>query len=97
MLQARLLRLRPLLSPAGTVFVHLDRRVAHHVKLVLDEIFGEQRCVNELVWCYTGPSSPGMKGFANKHDILFWYANGPTWTFDADAVRLEILEAATRD
>lgn len=97
MMHARLRRIRPLLSPEGTIVVHLDRRVAHHVKLLLDEVFGEERFINEIVWCYTGPSSPRMKGFSNKHDLLFWYANGDRWTFHADAVRLPYKDSTKRN
>lgn len=97
MLRERLVLLKGLLSPRGTVFVHLDRRAAHPVKLVLDEIFGEDRLVNEIVWCYTGPSSPRMRAFANKHDTIFWYANGDEWTFNADAVRLPYKATTLRN
>ncbi|MGQ9588699.1 MAG: site-specific DNA-methyltransferase, partial [Planctomycetota bacterium] len=97
MLRERLVLMKGLLSPRGTIFVHLDRRAAHPVKLVLDEIFGEDRLVNEIIWCYTGPSSPRMRGFANKHDTLFWYANGDEWTFNADAVRLPYKASTLRN
>jgi hypothetical protein len=89
--------MRRLLSPRGTIWVHLDRRAAHRVKLLLDEIFGEDRLINEIAWCYTGPGSPGMRGFSNKHDTLFWYANGPSWTFNVDAVRLPYKESTRRN
>ncbi len=97
MLRERILAIRPLLSPAGTLFVHLDRRVAHHAKFILDEAFGEARLINEIVWCYTGPSSPGMKGFSNKHDLIFWYANGRKWTFNVDSVRLPYNPSTRRN
>lgn len=97
MLRERLLAMKALLAPEGTIFVHLDRRAAHPVKLVLDEIFGEERLINEIVWCYTGPSSPGMRGFANKHDTIFWYANGSKWTFEVDAVRLPYKPSTVRN
>jgi len=97
MLYERLSGLRPLLAPNATVFVHVDRRVAHHVKFLLDEVFGEERLINEIVWCYTGPSSPGMKAFANKHDVIFWYGNGPSWTFNVDLVRLPYNPSTKRN
>lgn len=97
MLTPRLRRIRSLLAADGSLFIHLDRRAAHHVKLLLDEIFGADRCVNEIVWCYTGPSSPGMRSFANKHDVIFWYARGDRWTFNADLVRLPYKESTRRN
>ncbi len=95
MLAPRLVAIRPLLAPEGSILVHVDRRVAASVKLLLDEIFGQERLINEIIWCYTGPSSPGMRSFANKHDVIFWYANGPRWTFNVDSVRLP-YNASTR-
>lgn len=97
MLVPRLLAFRSLLSTHGSLFVHVDRRLAPYVRLVLDEIFGSDQLVNEIIWCYTGPSSPGMKGFANKHDVIFWYANGPRWTFNVDPVRLPYKESTLRN
>ena len=97
MLASRLAGIRPLLAPTGTIFVHVDRRVAHHVKFLLDEVFGEDQMINEIIWCYTGPSSPGMKSFANKHDVIFWYANGPRWTFNVDPVRLPYNPSTQRN
>ena len=96
-LHARLVLMRRFLSPRGTIWVHLDRRAAHPAKLVLDEVFGEHRLINEIAWCYTGPGSPGMRGFSNKHDTLFWYANGSRWTFNVDAVRLPYKESTKRN
>ncbi|HVR76193.1 MAG TPA: site-specific DNA-methyltransferase [Planctomycetota bacterium] len=97
MLQERMEAVRTLLAPSGTVFVHVDRRAAHHVKLLLDDVFGPERLLNEIIWCYTGPSSPGMRAFSNKHDSIFWYAKGPTWTFNVDAVRLPYKESTKRN
>jgi DNA modification methylase len=96
-LHPRLALMRRLLARDGTAFVHVDRRAAHHVKLLLDDVFGADRMINEIIWCYTGPSSPGMRGFGNKHDTIFWYANGPSWTFNVDAVRLPYKESTRRN
>jgi len=97
MLYPRLQLMRRLLAEDGTIFVHLDWRVGHHVKLVLDEVFGRDGLVNEIIWCYTGPSSPGMKGFANKHDTIYWYGRSDCWTFNVDEVRLPYAESTQRN
>jgi DNA modification methylase len=78
------------LRPTGSFFLHCDPTAAHYLKLLLDAIFlsqgGDFR--NEIVWCYTGPGSPGMRQFMRKHDTIFWYSKGESWTFNADAVRV---------
>jgi adenine-specific DNA-methyltransferase len=93
MLYERLMLMRDLLSPSGSIFVHVDRRVGPQVKHLLDEVFGTNALINEIVWCYTGPSSPGMRGYANKHDTIYWYGRGSSWTFNVDEVRLPYAES----
>jgi hypothetical protein len=68
-----------LLSPNGSIFVHLDWHVAAYAKVLLDEIFGASNFRNEVVWCYTGPGSPGMQQFNRKHDNILWYTKGESW------------------
>ena len=41
----------------------------------------------EIIWCYTGPGSPGMRQFNRKHDTLFWYSKGDTWAFNKERIR----------
>ncbi|MYC89279.1 MAG: site-specific DNA-methyltransferase [Gammaproteobacteria bacterium] len=90
MMAVRLLELRRILKPTGSIYLHCDATASHYLKLLMDVIFanagGSFR--NEIVWCYTGPGSPNQRQFSRKHDTLFWYARGSSWTFNADAVRV---------
>jgi len=97
MMYERLLLARDLLAEHGTIFVHVDRRVDALVRLLMDDVFGGDRLINELVWCYTGPSSPGMKSFLNKHDLILWYRMSDIWTFNVDEVRLPYKESTKRN
>jgi hypothetical protein len=54
----------------------------------MDKIFGENNFRNEIVWCYTGASSPGQKQFPRKHDTIFWYSKDKDWVFNEDAIRM---------
>jgi len=84
--------LRELLTEDGSLLVHLDWHVGHYAKLVLDEIFGEDQLVNEIIWSYSGAGvSPGR--FSRRHDNIFWYARGNTWYFNPDPLRTEYAEA----
>ena len=85
---ARMLEMRRVLKPTGSIFLHCDWHMGHYLKLVMDAIFGKNQLRNEIVWCYTGPGSPGMRQFNRKHDTIFWYSHGKEWTFNADAVRV---------
>ncbi|HVK86659.1 MAG TPA: site-specific DNA-methyltransferase [Kofleriaceae bacterium] len=78
---------RRTLVPAGSLFVHLDYRAVHYVKVALDRLFGRDRFVNELVWCYA-VGGKSRRGFGRKHDTILWYARTDDWAFYPDAVRV---------
>ena len=75
-----------LLSPNGTLYLHLDWHVNSYARLLLDEIFGHDHLLNEIVWTYHGPS-PIRRAFNRKHDTILVYVKGDDFTFNADAVR----------
>jgi site-specific DNA-methyltransferase (adenine-specific) len=62
--------------------LHCDPTASHYLKGTLDFIFGKENFRNEILWCYTGPSSPGMKQFPRKSDTLFWFSKSDKWTFN---------------
>jgi DNA modification methylase len=78
---------RRLLAPHGSLFVHLDYRAVHYVKVALDRLFGRSRFVNEIVWCYA-VGGKSRRGFGRKHDSILWYARGDDWAFYPDAVKV---------
>jgi DNA modification methylase len=75
-----------LLSPHGTFYLHLDWHASAYARLLLDELFGRDHFLNEIVWLYHGPS-PIRRAFNRKHDTLLVYTKGDAYTFNADAVR----------
>ena len=76
-----------LLVPTGSLFVHLDYRAVHYVKVALDRLFGRDRFVNEVVWCYA-VGGKSRRGFGRKHDTILWYARGPGHAFYPEAIRV---------
>lgn len=84
-----LMAIRSVMSESASIYVHLDWHIGHYVKILLDEIFGEDCFVNEIVWCYNGPGSPGMKQYNRKHDTIFWYSKSPEeYTFNDSGIRV---------
>lgn len=81
MLYPRLLLMRELLKENGSIFVHLDWHVSHYVRILLDEIFGSDRLVNEIIWCYSGGAGT-KRHFQRKHDVIFWYSKGDNYIFN---------------
>lgn len=84
----RLILCRELLSSNGSIFLHCDWHKSAHLRLLMDEVFGNINFINEIVWCYTGPGSPHMKQFNRKHDSIFWYGKGNIWTFNESDIRV---------
>ena len=72
-LRPRLAQMHRLLSPHGSMYVHLDWRMVHYVKVLMDELFGRRNFLNEIIWSYrTG--GRGSRWFARKHDTILLYA-----------------------
>ena len=71
MMGVRLVEMRRILKPTGSIYLHCDHTASHYLKLLMDAVFGKN-LRNEIVWCYTGPGSPGMKQFQSqaRHDLL---------------------------
>ncbi|MBL0058525.1 MAG: site-specific DNA-methyltransferase [Elusimicrobia bacterium] len=88
MMSQRLVLMRDLLTNDGSLFLHCDWHIGHYLKSICDDVFGRDRMVNEIAWCYTGPGSPGMRQFNRKHDTIFWYAKSAKWCFNANEVRV---------
>lgn len=85
-LHQRLLLMYRLLAPTGSLYLHLDWHANSYARVLLDEIFGPNRLLNEIVWTYHGPS-PIRSAFNRKHDTILAYVKSDTYTFNADAVR----------
>jgi site-specific DNA-methyltransferase (adenine-specific) len=88
-LAPRLERFRELLAPHGTLYFHIDYREAHYCKLLLDEMFGRDAFLNEIIWAYDYGAKPRRRWPA-KHDTILAYVRTPgAHHFDADAVDRE--------
>jgi site-specific DNA-methyltransferase (adenine-specific) len=88
-LEPRLREARRLLAESGTLYVHLDYREAHYVKLLLDEIFGRECFLNELIWAYDY-GARSRRRWPAKHDtILVYVKDAEGYHFDSEAVDRE--------
>jgi DNA modification methylase len=84
-MRKRLVLLRELLADDGSLVVHLDSKRVHYVKLLLDEIFGESRFVNEIIWrstVFTGSSKAIANRFPANHQTLLWYRGKSGYVFN---------------
>jgi len=77
----RLQACHKVLKRTGSIYLHCDWRASHYLKMVMDELFGYDNCINEIVWSYkTG--GVGKRWFAKKHDTLLFYAKSNKYTFN---------------
>jgi len=96
MMYERLVLMKELLAENGSIYVHLDWHVGHYVKVMMDEIFGYENFRNEVVWVYSGATSPGMKVLARRHDCILWYTKSEEYIFEPDRIRQEFSESSKR-
>ena len=88
-LAPRLERTRELLAPHGTLYLHLDYREAHRAKLALDELFGPECFLNELIWAYDYGGKPRRRWPAKHDTILVYVRDRDRYHFDDDEVDRE--------
>jgi site-specific DNA-methyltransferase (adenine-specific) len=80
-LEPRLEHAHRLLTPNGSFFLHLDYREVHYAKVLLDQIFGRDSFINEIVWAYDY-GARATRRWSAKHDTILWYAKDPdSYTF----------------
>ena len=85
-LEPRLREIHRVLSPSGSLYLHLDYREAHYCKVLLDGIFGRDRFLNEIIWAYDYGGRPKRRWPA-KHDTILVYVKDPNgYTFNQDDI-----------
>ena len=88
-MEARLIEAHRLLTPNGSIYVHIDYREAHYCKLLLDAIFGRESFINEIIWAYDYGART-TKRWPAKHDTILLYAKNPAdYVFNANDVDRE--------
>ncbi len=91
-LYQRLHLMHRLLAPNGTLYLHLDWHASAYARILLDEFFGTENLLNEIIWTYHGPS-PIKSAFNRKHDtILSYVKNKKDYTFNVDDIRVPYNE-----
>ncbi len=75
-LYENLVAIKSILQEDGAIYLHLDHKIGHYVKILMDEVFGEDNFRNEIIWCYKTSLRASNKSFGRDHDMIFFYANG---------------------
>ena len=77
----RFIILKELLSEKGSIYIHCDWHKVHHLRLVLDEVFGPDNFRNEVIWWYLW-GGRGKTQWNSKHDNILFYSKSDSWTFN---------------
>ncbi len=77
----RLILLKELLADTGSIYVHLDWHIGHYIKILMDEVFGQENFRNEIIWYYRRWSAPS-KLFQRYYDYILWYTKSHNYTFN---------------
>lgn len=80
-----LMAIKSVMSETASIYVHLDYHIGHYVKILLDEIFGEDNFKNEIIWCYKERES-SKKYYNRKHDTIYFYTKSTEYTFNYKAI-----------
>lgn len=80
-----LMAIKSVMSESASIYVHLDYHIGHYVKVLLDEIFGEDNFRNEIIWKRSTAHSDSS-GFANLHDSIFYYTKAEEYSFNPQYV-----------
>lgn len=84
-LDSHLLEGHRVLKESGSLFLHLDFHRVHYGRLIMDDVFGPDRFLNEIIWAYDY-GGRRRDVWPRKHDNILWYAKGSSWTFNRDAI-----------
>ena len=76
----RLLPMRGLLKPTGSIYLHCDPTASHYIKIMMDGIFGHKNFRNEIIWCYR-TCGASKRHFSKKHDVLLFYSQSKSYFF----------------
>ncbi|QYK53091.1 MAG: site-specific DNA-methyltransferase [Fimbriimonadaceae bacterium] len=79
----RIVLMKQLLKPEGSLFVHCDWHVSHFIKLLLSDIFSPSNFVNEIIWYYYNKMQGNINKFPANHDVVLWYSNTAKTKFKA--------------
>lgn len=70
-----LMAIKAIMSDTASIYVHLDWHIGHYVKILMDEVFGEDNFVNEIIWSYRSGGASKKASIARKHDSIYFYTN----------------------
>ena len=88
MMAPRLVELRRVLKPTGSIYLHCDPTASHYLKMLMDAVFGPGQFRNEIIWLRATPRGHAFTRFASSHDVIFFYCKTATSKWNQEAALL---------
>lgn len=79
-----LMAIKSIMSDKASIYLHLDWHISHYAKILMDEVFGDDNFVNEIIWRRKLATSYASKQFGITNDTIFWYCKGDEYVFNAE-------------
>jgi len=83
----RFSEMKRVLKGTGSIYLQMDYKISHWIRIILDDIFGYNNLRNEIIWCYSMAGN-AKRYFPKKHDNIFWYSKSDNWCFNVESVRV---------
>jgi site-specific DNA-methyltransferase (adenine-specific)/adenine-specific DNA-methyltransferase len=96
-LRKRLIVARELLANDGSLYIHLDTKKSHYIKVLADEIMGENNFRNEIIWQRSDPHNDAKKKYGNIHDVILFYSKSEAYKYHWDKITVPLSEAALKE
>jgi DNA modification methylase len=92
MIYERLILMRDLMHPEGSIYVHCDYRVNSYIRQELDEVFGRANMQNEVIWCYRG-MAVSTNHYVRRHDSIYFFTKSDRYTFNWEDIAEPLVES----
>ena len=83
-IRRRLIVAREILADDGAIYVHMDQKMGHYIKAIMDEVFGKNNFRNEIIWCYKTSLRTSAEKFGKDHDTIYFYSKSSGHKIDPD-------------
>ena len=93
-IRERLILIRELLSEKGSVYVHIDCKVGHYIKVIMDEIFGRDHFINDLTRIKCNPKNFERKGYGNTKDMILFYSKTSKYIWHLQTSKYDVDDVA---
>lgn len=91
----RLVQMKLILKPTGSIYLHCDPTYSHYIKVIMDGVFGHENFRNEIIWSYAASPSATKRDFPRKHDVILRYADSKKqFTFNDEDIRIPYAESS---